>query len=116
MRLTPCRLVAAVAALLAGLTMPVPAQERPAPASPAQQPPPADPNQPAFRAGINAVRVDVIVSDKQGNPVADLKQTDFEVFEDNKPQTVETFRLVKIDQTTVPSYTLRPSSPYAVAM
>ncbi|MDO8680532.1 MAG: VWA domain-containing protein [Acidobacteriota bacterium] len=108
MRITPYRLIAAVAALLAAITMPVPAQERPAPATPpAQQPPPADPNQPAFRAGINAVRVDVIVTDKQGNPVADLKQTDFEVFEDNKPQTVETFRLVKIDQTTVPAYTQR---------
>ena len=50
-----------------------------------------------FRAGINFVRVDVIVSDKTGNPVADLKQTDFEITEDGKPQTVETFRLVKVD-------------------
>ena len=47
------------------------------------------------------------MTDRQGNPVADLKQTDFEVFEDNKPQTVETFRLVKIDQTTVPAYVQR---------
>jgi VWFA-related protein len=107
MRISHYRLVAAVAALLAALAMPLPAQQPPPATPPAQQPPPVDPNQPAFRAGINAVRVDVIVTDRQGNPVADLKQTDFEVFEDNKPQTVETFRLVKIDQTTVPVYASR---------
>src|SRR5262249_25375223 len=38
--------------------------------------------------------------DKQGNPITDLKQEDFEVLEDNKPQRVETFRLVKIDTVT----------------
>jgi VWFA-related protein len=70
-------------------------QEKPAPpAAPAQEQPP---QQPTFRTGINFVRVDVIVSDKNGNPVADLAQTDFEVLEDGKPQVIETFRLVKID-------------------
>ena len=36
----------------------------------AQKPaqPPATPDQPIFRAGINTVRVDVIVTDSQGNP------------------------------------------------
>src|SRR5574341_540248 len=58
---------------------------------------PSAQQQPPFRAGINYVRVDVIVSDKAGTPVGDLKQTDFEVFEDGKPQTIDTFRLVKID-------------------
>ncbi len=74
---------------------------------PAQQPPPAAPTQPVFRAGINTVRVDVIVTDRQGNPVTDLKPRTSKSSEDNKPQTVETFRLVKIDQTTVPAYTQR---------
>jgi VWFA-related protein len=41
--------------------------------------------------------VDVIITDRNGNPVADLTQDDFEIAEDGKPQTVETFRLVKID-------------------
>ena len=50
-----------------------------------------------FRAGINFVRVDVIVSDKNGNPVGDLKPEDFEVVEQGKPQTVETFKLVYLD-------------------
>ena len=56
-----------------------------------------------FRAGINYVRVDVIVSDKNGTPVADLKQTDFEVPEDGKPQTVENFKFIKLDGGAVPT-------------
>jgi VWFA-related protein len=62
---------------------------------PPQQPPPQQP--PVFRTGISFVRVDAIVTDKQGNPVVDLKQTDFDVLEDGKPQTIETFRFVKAD-------------------
>jgi VWFA-related protein len=104
----------ALLALALGTVWVVRAQEKPAPAQPnpapqtqaPQQPAPADPNQPVFRTGINFVRVDAIVTDRQGNPVADLKQTDFEVLEDNKPQTVETFRLVKIDA-VAPAYVQR---------
>ena len=62
----------------------------------------AQPAQPAFRAGINFVRVDVIVSDKNGANVADLKQSDFEVTEDGKPQTVESFKFIKLDGGTMP--------------
>src|SRR5947207_3754949 len=66
--------------------------------TPPPQQPPADPNQPPiFRTGINFVRVDVIISDKAGNPVADLTQADFDVNEDGKPQKIETFKLVKLD-------------------
>ncbi len=53
--------------------------------------------QPVFRGGINFVRVDVIVSDKKQQPVTDLKQTDFEVLEDGKPQKIEQFTVVKVD-------------------
>src|SRR5205814_3843132 len=60
------------------------------------QDPPAG-AQPTFRAGINFVRVDVILTDKNGNPVSDLKQSDFEVLEDGKPQAIEQFRLVSLD-------------------
>src|SRR4051794_20131939 len=71
-----------------------PAQQQP-PAQPATAEPPQPP--PTFRAGINFVRVDVIISDKTGNPVADLQQNDFDVAEDGKPQKIETFKLVKLD-------------------
>ena len=80
--------------------LPPPDQQTPAP------PADAAAGQPVFRAGINFVRVDVIVTDKQGNPVTDLTLADFEVTEDGKPQTVETFKLVKVD-TTAPEYTSR---------
>ena len=53
--------------------------------------------QPVFRGGIDFVRVDVIVSDKKQQPVTNLTQTDFEVLEDGKPQSIEQFRLVLVD-------------------
>jgi VWFA-related protein len=53
-------------------------------------------SQPVFRTGINFVRVDAIVTDKQGNPVMDLTQADFEVTEDGKSQSIETFRLIQV--------------------
>jgi VWFA-related protein len=68
-----------------------------------QQPPPPPPNPdqppqpPTFKAGINFVRVDVIITDKNGNTVADLQPGDFDVTEDGKPQKIETFKLVKLD-------------------
>jgi VWFA-related protein len=64
----------------------------------AQQPAPQDPQQPAatFRTDINFVRVDVIVTEK-GQPVTTLNQADFEVREDDKPQAIEQFRLIKVD-------------------
>src|SRR3954468_14850020 len=67
-----------------------PAGTAAAPANPAQQPP-------TFRGGINYVRVDATVTDRKGQPVYDLKQSDFEVIEDGKPQTVDSFRLIRVD-------------------
>lgn len=65
---------------------------------PADQPQAGQADQPPiFRAGINFVRVDVIVSDKNGNPVGDLKSDDFEILEQNRPQTIETFKLISLD-------------------
>src|ERR1700730_14777152 len=74
----------------------------PNPQPDAQAPPPAPPQTdgqqtPTFRAGVNFVRVDVIVSNRTGNPVADLKPEDFEVTEQGKPQKVETFKLISLD-------------------
>jgi VWFA-related protein len=77
------------------------AQQQQPPPPPAQQPPPGEPQQvqqpPIFRTGINFVRVDVIVTDRQGNPVSDLTEADFDVREDGKPQSIESFKLIKID-------------------
>jgi VWFA-related protein len=116
------RRTTALVGIVLALMLSISAQEPARPPAPqaGQQPAPPDapgapqqtpagepaPAQPIFRTGINFVRVDVIVTDRQGNPVADLQQSDFEVTEDGKPQTVESFKLVKID--TVPQeYTSR---------
>ncbi|OFW01472.1 MAG: hypothetical protein A3I61_15065 [Acidobacteria bacterium RIFCSPLOWO2_02_FULL_68_18] len=55
------------------------------------------PQQPTFRAGVNFVRVDVIVHDGKGEPVTSLTQADFEVLEDGRPQAIEQFRLIRLD-------------------
>ena len=51
---------------------------------------------PTFRAQIDYVEVSAIVTDKDGNLVTDLKQGDFQVLEDGKPQTVTVFTPVRI--------------------
>ena len=40
------------------------------------------------------MQLDVVVKDKKGRPVKDLKDTDFEIYEDGKPQRIESFRFV----------------------
>src|SRR5918993_502564 len=47
-----------------------------------------------IRFRSNEVRLDVIVKDKKGRPIKDLKLTDFEVLEDGVPQKVESLRFV----------------------
>jgi hypothetical protein len=71
--------------------------QQPAAAQPPAQGDAAQQPQPTFRAGVNFVRVDVIVHDGKGQPVSDLTQADFEVLEDGKPQTIEQFRLIRVD-------------------
>jgi VWFA-related protein len=98
---------AITALLLAGLGIRGDAQQAQGKAQPAQPPsaqtpstptpPTAQQPPPVFRAGINYVRVDVIVTDKSGAPNNDLKMSDFDVFEDGKPQKIDTFKLVKLD-------------------
>lgn len=60
-----------------------------------------DPQQPApiFRAGVKLVRVDVSVTGRDNEVVANLKASDFEVEEDGIPQTVETLQFVRLDGT-----------------
>jgi VWFA-related protein len=81
-----------------------------------QAPPPAaaqaDRQMPSltFRVEINYVEVDAVVVDKQGQFVPDLKASDFQVFEDGKPQTVTNFGLVEIpvERADAPLFVRRP--------
>src|SRR5690242_20958166 len=47
-----------------------------------------------IRVRSNEVRLDVVVKDKKGRPIKDLKPDDFEILEDGVPQKVESFRFV----------------------
>ena len=76
--------------------------------TPATPAPPSS-QQPRFRGGTNAVRVDVFAT-KDGVPVQDLAATDFELFEDNVPQKIATFEHVVIDPAR-PGERTDPASP-----
>src|SRR5438874_13841651 len=63
---------------------------------PAQPQPPPQQQQPTFRVRVDYVEVDIVVTDRQGNLVRDLKKEDFQVLEDGKAQTITAFSLVDI--------------------
>lgn len=89
-------------------TSQTPAPSSPGPAAQSAAQPAAPDGQPVFRAGINFVRVDVIVSDRNGNPINDLKPEDFEVVEQGKAQAIETFKLISLDGGLLESATTTP--------
>lgn len=49
-----------------------------------------------FQVEVNYVDVDAVVTDAQGNFVTGLTRDDFEVFENSKPQKIDTFSMVEI--------------------
>jgi VWFA-related protein len=49
-----------------------------------------------FRSGINVVRIDVSVLDKNGAPATGLNKSDFAVLEDGKPVPIVSFEAVNI--------------------
>src|SRR5678815_165403 len=57
---------------------------------------PADQSVLTVRSGVDAVQVDVFVTDAQGMPVRDLTADDFEVLENGKPRPLAAFRAVDI--------------------
>src|SRR5689334_1632577 len=66
-----------------------------------------------IRVRSNEVRLDVVVKDKKGRPIRDLKAADFEVLEDGVPQKVESFRFVSREATTANSESKDGKSPDA---
>jgi VWFA-related protein len=61
----------------------------------AAQPPQQEPQPPRFRAEANFVRVDAYPT-RNGQPVLDLTAEEFEVLEDGKPQSIQTFEHVVV--------------------
>jgi VWFA-related protein len=58
-----------------------------------QAPPP---QAPVFAAGVEIVRLDVIVLDREGRPVTDLAAADFQVEEDQREQAITSFERVRV--------------------
>jgi VWFA-related protein len=76
-------------------------------------PPPPQPQQPTFKVQVDYVEVDVVVTDKQGNLVRDLKKEDFQVLEDGKAQSISAFTMVDIpiERPDRPLFTSEPLEP-----
>jgi VWFA-related protein len=53
--------------------------------------------QTVFRVPVNVVVLNATVTDKNGNPVKDLTADDFRLYEDGKPQPIQTFALESFD-------------------
>ena len=51
---------------------------------------------PTFKAAVESVEVDVVVTDGNGMPVRDLTREDFQIFEDGKRQTLSNFSVISI--------------------
>lgn len=68
---------------------------------------------PTFKAVVEYVEVDAVVTDQQGNFVRNLKKEDFQVFEDGKPQSISTFSVVDIpiERAERPLFSARPIEP-----
>ena len=75
----------------------LPRRRRPPP--PAADPPSPPTPEVTFKVEVNYVEEDVRVVDRDGNFVRGLKQEDFQVLEDGKPQKVQTFGMVDIPNT-----------------
>ena len=64
-----------------------------APVSPGQSAQP-----PTFRTRVDAVTVDVSATDSQGRPVTDLTVADFEIKENGKVQSIDSFKRFTVDE------------------
>jgi VWFA-related protein len=96
-----------VIALVVVAALAAAAQQTPPPRPPAEQPPVT------FKVEVNYVEIDAVVTDQQGNFVRNLKQDDFEISEQGKPQTVSIFSLVDIpiERFDPPLYKTKPIEP-----
>jgi VWFA-related protein len=64
----------------------------------AQEPQKPDSGPAPIRVSTELVLVNVVARDKKGNPVRDLKQADFTLYEDGKKQQISTFDFEDVDQ------------------
>src|SRR6266403_4986605 len=100
------RAVPTAATLLLNVSLSVLAQDAPQsqPSQQTQQPPqppqPQQPQQPQYRVHVTSelVLVHLVVRDKKGNLITDLKKEDFTLLEDGKRQTISSFDFENVDE------------------
>jgi len=68
---------------------------------------PSPQQQTVIRSSVRLVQVSVVVEDKKGNPVPDLKQEDFTVLDEGKPQHIAFF------SAPLPAIAAQPKTPSA---
>ena len=51
---------------------------------------------PVFRAGVDLVQVDVVVTDAHDQPITDLTAADFTLTQDGRPQRIQAFQYISI--------------------
>jgi VWFA-related protein len=93
------RAVLTSALLMLNVSLSMSAQNAPqAPESPQSK----SPQQPQYRVRVTSelVLVNVVVRDKNGNLVRDLKKEDFTLLEDSKRQAISTFDFENVDEVT----------------
>ncbi len=80
----------------------------PSQAQPDRQMPPV-----TFRVEVNYVEVDAVVVDARGEFVPDLRQADFQLLEDGRPQAIKSFGLVRIplERPEAPLFVQQPIEP-----
>jgi VWFA-related protein len=78
-----------------------------------QPPTPQPPQPPTFKVQVDYVEVDVVVTDRQGTHIRDLKKEDFQVLEDGKAQTISAFTMVDIpvERADRPLFAASPIEP-----
>jgi VWFA-related protein len=75
--------------------------------------PPQKPPEETLRIASDEVLLDIVVRDKKGRPVRDLKAGEIEIYEDGVRQEATSFRLVNRSGETTVAGTTAPASPAA---
>jgi VWFA-related protein len=88
------------------LPPPPPPQSHTARPEPTPTPKPDQP--PTFPAGVEQVTVDVVVTDKKGAPLADLKQDELQITEDGKSQAIVSFEAITVPAAPSAAPAVRP--------
>jgi VWFA-related protein len=60
---------------------------------------------PVFRAGVETVQIDVVVRDREGNPIYGLTADDFVILDRGRPQPIVAFKAVRREDHETPAST-----------